>query len=195
MKFFNLFSFLIICIAFVKADDDKCNYSNFNECINNIKGILFIGGKTAESQCPTDTCKNVRNDYTDCLKTTWKNNKDYSSSLSKGIAGLLSFGSLEDSILCETTGLINKVYCYDDYTKRKGNQTLMEDFYCSSCGEILNKNIKTIRLSMLDENDEDYKAKKKEIENYNICNGALANASLKIVGVLLVSLASALFMF
>jgi len=190
MKFFTLFSLVIVCIAFVRADD-KCDNSNFSQCLSSIKGILGIGAKTAESQCPTDTCKNVRNDYVDCLKESWKSNKDYSNDLSKGLGALLSLTTLSDSIICEKAG---GVYCYDEYNRRMGNETLMEDFYCSKCGKIMNNNLKTIRLSALDENAEDYKEKKKEIENYNICNGAFANATLKLASVLLISVVSAFFM-
>ena len=192
MKFFTLFSLVIICIGFASAED-KCDYANFKECISNIRGIFGtgIGGKTAESQCPTSVCDNVRDDYADCLEETWKSNKDYSDSFSQGVGAFLDTLALGDSIICEKEG---GKYCYDEYKRRFGNATLMEEFYCTKCGKKMSENLRTIRLSTLDKNAEDYKQRKEEIENFSLCNGAFANASVKIASVLLISLISAFFM-
>ncbi|ORX56559.1 hypothetical protein BCR36DRAFT_580871 [Piromyces finnis] len=190
MKFYTLFFLVVASIAFIKAD--KCDKSNFEECIRSIQGVVGIGAKTAESQCPLDICKNVRNDYEDCMKESWKGNKNYSNDISKILSTTLQMGELMKSLICAKDG---GVYCYDELLKVKiSNGTLIEN--CSKCQKHYEKNLKELYYSTLDKNDEKYDEKKKQLDELsNICSGALSNASLKIASILLIGLISTIFLF
>ncbi|ORY06045.1 hypothetical protein LY90DRAFT_709221 [Neocallimastix californiae] len=125
-------------------------------------------------------------DFDDCLDTLY-DKKSYSSVELILINGLktvytsLSFG-------CDKAG---GEWCFDYYRRSLTNLT---DFNCSKCGNVVLKKYKRLLKSFQDENSEDYKETKKQIEAMELC-GALANASIKISSIVIVALASLFFIF
>jgi len=190
MKTFSLFVLIISCFVFARAAD-KCDYSNFSECINSINGLLgVVGTKYAEKQCPEDVCKNVRNDWVDCLEKVYNTN-EYKDSFTKAVVGAVNLASISNSIICEKAG---GVYCYDAYRDARKNQTLLNEFYCSKCGKKMNERYKTVLKTFTDKNSEDYKEAQKEIDQMNLCSGAFVNASIKAATFLIVGLISYLLL-
>jgi len=187
MKTISLIALFLSCFIFVKAAD-KCDLSNFSDCLNSINEGMF--GKTAESQCPTDTCKNVRKDWPDCLEKIYTA-EEYSNSLTKAIVSTVGLFTIQKSIVCEKEG---GKYCYDAYVTAKKNVTLLEEFYCTKCGKRMQERYKTVLKSLSDKNAENYKEVQEEIDKINMCSGAFVISALKVATFLIIGLASYLLM-
>jgi len=190
MKTISLIVLFLSCFIFVKAED-KCDMSNFNECISSINGLLLgLGAKTAESQCPTDKCKKVRSDWADCLEKVYSA-QEYSDQLTKTLVSAVGLLTIRNSIICEKEG--NK-YCYDVYNTAKKNQTLLNEFYCSKCGKRMQERYKTVLKTLADKNAGNYEEIQKEIDEVNMCSGAFIITALKLATFLIIGLASYLLL-
>ena len=190
MKTISLIVLFLSCFIFVKAAD-KCDMSNFKDCINSINGqLLGFDARSAESQCPTDKCKNVRNDWPDCLEKIYSA-EEYSNQLAKTLVSAVGLFTIRNSIICEKEG---GVYCYDKYAEAKKNQTLLNDFYCSKCGKRMQERYKTVLKTLADKNAGNYEEFQKDIDEVNMCSGAFIITALKLTTFLIIGLASYLLL-
>lgn len=194
MKFLNLFVFAFIfvfCIVKAENDDIKCEVLKYIDCISSANSSSAKEQCNDDGKCPNSLMKN----YDKCVEQVYKNIHEDTNGLTKLLNGaaatlLVSAGS-SFSFVCETSF---GEYCYDSYKKAYGNSTLMNEFNCSRCGKKVLKNYKQILSYMNDENSDDYKKTKEQIDAIEIC-GAFANASVKITSLILIGLVSLFLMF